>query len=187
MVIAAIVGYLLGSIPTAVIVGHFANVDPRTRGDGNPGWWNMRRLVGDRLAAIVLVGDFAKGSLAVVVGSILWGPWWIAYVAAFFALIGHAWPVFARFHGGRAACTLAGVLAVLAPAASLLSLIALVVTLVSTRRVSVGAVVGVVSIVLFQTIFQPASEVALVCCMLGFVGSRFLFMRRLSPAMTALT
>ena len=112
----AVVGYLLGSIPTADLVS--GSVDLRDVGDRNPGYWNARQALGSRTALPVLVGDVGKGLAATAIGRAVARPgqWWPAVVGAGAAMVGHAWPLFARFRGGRAVATFIGAAAVLSPA-----------------------------------------------------------------------
>jgi acyl phosphate:glycerol-3-phosphate acyltransferase len=178
MAIAAIVGYLLGSIPTALIVGRWRGVDPRQRGDGNPGWWNMRGLVGDRVALFVLAGDTLKGVLAAVAGGMLWGPWWTAYVAVIFAMIGHAYPCFGDFRGGRSVLTFVGGMFVIEPSAALLSLAAGVVFALAMRHVVYGARLAVLAFPLVQALSAPRGHVFATLGLMAFIGLRFV----LAPA-----
>ena len=108
VVVPAVAGYLLGSIPTAVIIGRRRHVDLRVVGDRNPGWWNAKEELGRRAALPVLVGDVAKGAAGAAIGRLLARPWWLGYVGGAAAMIGHAWPLFARFRGGRSVATLGG-------------------------------------------------------------------------------
>jgi glycerol-3-phosphate acyltransferase PlsY len=173
MVIAAIVGYLLGSIPTALLVGKKLGFDPRNNGDGNPGWWNMRRLAGDGRAFIVFVVDIAKGAAAAGLISMLWGPWWWAYVAVLFAMIGHAFPVFAGFRGGRSVLTFMGGMAVLAPLAVAITVGAGLVVAVATRKFPYGARVMVFGVPLVQAFMEPRAQVATTGVLMTLIGLRF--------------
>lgn len=181
MVIAALIGYLIGSIPTAVLVGKSHKLDPRTRGDGNPGWWNMRGLVGERAALIVLFGDAAKGALAAGIGTFIWGPWWTPYVALFFAMLGHAYPLFARMRGGRSVVTWLGGMMVLAPIPVLLALFTAGAYLLVSRHLIYAARFSVFSVPVFQAFFYPAPQVAATAILMGFIALRFLWAN--SPAM----
>jgi glycerol-3-phosphate acyltransferase PlsY len=174
MVIAAILGYLFGSIPTAVMVGRRMGFDPRAFGDGNPGWWNMRKLAGDNRAWIVFVLDIIKGIIPVAVAGNLWGPWWWAYVAALFAVVGHAFPVFANFRGGRSVLTFMGAMAVIAPQAVAATVLAGLLVAVATRTFAYGARVMVFGVPFVQLIFQPAERVGLTVLVMSFIGLRFL-------------
>ena len=80
VVLTAVAGYLLGSIPVAVLVGRARGVDLRTVGDRNPGYWNAKEVLGRRAAIPVFAGDVVKGALAAGIGLLLGGPWWVGYV-----------------------------------------------------------------------------------------------------------
>src|SRR5688572_25148547 len=179
MAIAAIIGYLLGSIPTAVLVGKLIGVDPRIRGDGNPGWWNMRGLVGNRTAALVLFGDVFKGALAAWIGSQLWGPWWIPHVAVFGAMVGHAFPIFGDFRGGRSVLTFVGGMLVLTPLPAVLALGAGLIAMTRFRHAVHGARLGVLLIPVTQAFWEPPAFVLTSITLMGFIALRFLVARPL--------
>ena len=174
MVIAAILGYLFGSIPTAVLVGRRLGFDPRGFGDGNPGWWNMRKLVGDNRAWRVFVLDILKGVVPVAISVNLWGPWWWGYVAAMFAVIGHAFPAFAGFRGGRSVLTFMGAMAILAPSAVAVTVLAGLIIAIITRNFAYGARVMVFGVPIMQLLVQPATHVLATGVVMTFVGLRFL-------------
>lgn len=104
--------YLVGSIPTALLVGkYFFNVDIRDHGSNNPGATNTLRVMGKRAAFIVLLVDVAKGIIAASLPSLLDVPVDPLY-AGLIAVTGHCFPVFAGFRGGKAIATTAGALLV---------------------------------------------------------------------------
>jgi acyl phosphate:glycerol-3-phosphate acyltransferase len=188
--VALCTGYLLGSVPVAVLVGRRSNIDPRDVGDRNPGYWNMRERVGARSAVPVFIGDALKGSLAAIVGRALGGPWWLGYVAAGAVMVGHAWPVFAGFRGGRSVLAFAGAVVVLAPLPSAIAIGALAAVRLVTRRFDWAARVGVFGYPVVQAIFEPRARVACTGLLMTFIGVRFtqaaLSARRTSgPAMCA--
>jgi len=115
----ALLAYLLGSIPFAVIVSRaFALPDPRSYGSGNPGATNVLRTGKKAAAALTLLGDALKGWLAVYLAQRLAEPGTIDVapaVAAVAATIGHMYPVFLRFRGGKGVATATGVLMALDP------------------------------------------------------------------------
>ena len=145
---AAISGYLIGSIPIAdAVARRAAGIDLRAVGDRNPGFWNAKSALGPRAALPVFIGDAMKGSIAAAIGLALAsdGRWWIGYVASFAAMAGHAWPVFARFRGGRSVSSFAGAVCVLAPAAAAVSIALLVIVLATTRSFACPKPVAAVS------------------------------------------
>ncbi len=110
IITALAVAYLLGSIPTAVLVCHFMGIhDPRQQGSGNPGATNVLRIGTPRAALITLLGDLAKGSLAVgIADQLALTPLLQAY-CGLAALCGHIWSIFLAFKGGKGVATLLGV------------------------------------------------------------------------------
>jgi len=115
----ALLAYLLGSIPFAVIVSRaFALPDPRSYGSGNPGATNVLRTGRKAAAALTLLGDALKGWLAVYLAQRVAGPGTIEVAmaaAAVAATLGHLYPVFLRFRGGKGVSTATGVLVALDP------------------------------------------------------------------------
>ena len=100
-VVAAVLGYLLGSIPVALLVARRHGVDLRATGDGNPGAWNALEQLGGRRALPAFLGDAAKGLVAGVAGLALAG-WWGGFAGVAGAMVGHAFPLFAGFRGAGA-------------------------------------------------------------------------------------
>jgi glycerol-3-phosphate acyltransferase PlsY len=176
--LVAIIGYLLGSVPVAVLIGRRHHIDPRTTGDRNPGYWNMKETLGRRAAVPVFVGDTLKGSAAAIVGRCAGGSWWIGYVAVGAAMIGHAWPVFARFRGGRSILTFAGGVVVLAPLAAGLGILGLLVVTAVSRSFANGARVGVFAFPIVQAFVEPRAHVATTGLLMSIVGIRFALARR---------
>lgn len=109
--LVVVAGYLLGSIATAILVGRLLGVgDPRARGSGNPGATNMLRLGGRKAGALTLIGDMLKGLLAVLLARLLEQPVPVQAAAGFAAFIGHLYPVYFGFKGGKGVATALGVL-----------------------------------------------------------------------------
>ena len=123
VILAVFAAYLLGSLSFAVIVSRLMGMaDPRTYGSGNPGATNVLRSGRKTAAALTLLGDAAKGWLAVFLADTFRLPEWNDTVIAAVAvavLIGHMFPVFFRFKGGKGVATAVGVLLALSPAAAL--------------------------------------------------------------------
>jgi glycerol-3-phosphate acyltransferase PlsY len=110
-VIAAAAGYLLGSVSFAIVVSRLmALPDPRSYGSKNPGATNVLRSGSKPAAVLTLLGDGAKGWLAAWLAWRLTGDATVAAVAGFAAFVGHLWPVFHRFAGGKGVATAAGAL-----------------------------------------------------------------------------
>ena len=142
IITALAVAYLLGSIPTAVLVCHFMGIhDPRQQGSGNPGATNVLRIGTPRAALITLLGDLAKGSLAVgIADQLALTPLLQAY-CGLAALCGHIWSIFLAFKGGKGVATLLGVcLALHYPLALLQCLIWI--SLLIIRKIASLAAIG---------------------------------------------
>ena len=143
VVIATVSGYLLGSIPSAYIVGRLKKgVDIRQVGGGNIGALNTAREIGLVPGLAVLLADIAKGAVAVLIAQWLGLPLIWIFIAGFAAIVGHNWPVFLRFKGGKGAATTLGVLFALVPGEFAISLAIMVIVIVITSNVRLAIIVG---------------------------------------------
>jgi glycerol-3-phosphate acyltransferase PlsY len=141
-VIAIAIGYLLGSIPSAYIIGRLIKgIDIRQVG-GNVGALNTARQIGPLAGLAVLIADIAKGAIPVLIARWLELPLIWIFVAGFAAVIGHNWPVFLGFKGGKGAATTIGVLFALVPREFAISLAIIVIVLVITSNVRLAVVIG---------------------------------------------
>jgi len=134
--------YLIGSLDFAVIVARLKGEDIYSMGSGNPGASNALRSMGKAAGAIVLLGDLVKGVAAAAVGSALGGAETIAAAAGLTAVVGHCYPVFHRFRGGKGAATLAGMLLWVAPWAGLGMVLVFGGIVAAWRIASVGSIAG---------------------------------------------
>ena len=179
--VTVVVGYLLGSVPVAVLVGRGRGVDPRRAGDRNPGYWNVKELLGRRAAAPVFVGDALKGVIAAL-GGVAVGQLTglgahdrmaLAWAGTAAAMVGHGWPAFARFRGGRSILTFAGGLAVWSPRTFALGIAALLVVWAVTRSFAWGARVGVFSTPFAALVVDGVWRTAALGLLRGLIGLRF--------------
>ncbi len=110
-IIAIISAYFIGSISSAIIVCKLMGYDdPRKDGSGNPGATNVKRLYGTKAAAITLAGDTLKGFLPVLFASLMgWSPL-VVFLIGFAAFIGHLYPIFFSFKGGKGVATMMGIM-----------------------------------------------------------------------------
>jgi acyl phosphate:glycerol-3-phosphate acyltransferase len=165
--LAALAGYLAGSIPFAVIVSRLMRLpDPRTYGSGNIGATNVLRS-GNKLAALLtMVGDIAKGGVAVWVARLLGLSELDAAVVGFAAFVGHCFPVWLRFKGGKGVATAAGVLVALDWRLGLSVLAVWLVVVAATRYSSLGAIVAAIAAPFFASRFlEHSASVGLVGAM----------------------
>jgi glycerol-3-phosphate acyltransferase PlsY len=183
-VLAAMMGYLLGSVPVAALVARRHGVDLHRTGDGNPGAWNALDQLGARRAWPAFVGDAAKAFLPAAVAHLLWG-YWPAWAAVAGAMAGHAFPVFAPARGGKAVMAFVGGAIALSPVAALAcAVLAAVVT--GVRGFAWGARAGVFAFPLAQLVTDPVGHVAGTGVLMTFIGLLFMLRRdRSGPATSA--
>ena len=158
-IIAALVGYLLGGINSAIIVGKLSGVDVREHGSKNAGLTNAVRVLGKKKALFVLLGDVLKGVLACVFGIVL-APDTpsVMLLAGLMCVIGHNWPVYFGFKGGKGALTSVTVL-FFADFRIALILIGVFILLVAlTRYVSLGSMTGAVLLPVFGIVFRKGLD-----------------------------
>jgi glycerol-3-phosphate acyltransferase PlsY len=170
-----LLAYLLGSVPTGYLFGKLAGVDVRSVGSGNIGATNVARALGKRQGLLTLVADAAKGFLPVFVAIYFeFESSAIACIASA-AFLGHLYPLFLNFKGGKGVATALGALLAIAPLAALalVGLFALVV--VSSRIVSLGALAASVAAPLALWLFyQPAPIIG----MGGFLATMIVLRHR---------
>ena len=131
--------YLIGSIPTGVIVGRIRGFDPRTVGSGNIGTSNVARAGGASAAAITFAGDVLKGAIPVVVARAMGFPHATIAWVGFAAFIGSIWSVFLRFRGGKGVAAALGVWLGIAPLVILFALAAFGVLFALSRTMSIAS------------------------------------------------
>lgn len=136
-------GYLLGSLPFAVIVSRaFGLADPRSYGSGNPGATNVLRSGNKKAALFTLLGDALKGVAAVVLARSLNAPELVVALTGLAAFLGHLFPLFLKFKGGKGVATAAGVLLALDPVVGLAALVTWLAAAVVTRYSSLAALLA---------------------------------------------
>jgi glycerol-3-phosphate acyltransferase PlsY len=167
-----LLGYLAGSIPFGVLVTRWARgVDVRAEGSGNIGATNVARVAGKKLGVLVLVLDALKGALPVVL-ALQWEPGSprVHVAVGLAAFLGHCFPVWLKFRGGKGVATALGVLVVLVPWAALAGAAAYGLVVVLTRMSSLGSLVAGAAAVGVAVFTARASEYA------ALSGFLFLFM-----------
>lgn len=161
LVIIAILAYLAGSFPTAILVGKLSRgIDIRQHGSGNAGGTNVFRVLGWKLGVFVMLVDMLKGYLATVYISQLlffpgetYNPVYLEILAGIFAIIGHIWTIFAGFKGGKGVGTAAGFLFGLIPLAAFGGMVIFFTLFFIFRYVSLGSIcaaIGIPTILIIQ-------------------------------------
>ena len=164
-ILAAALGYLIGSVNLSIILSKGKGKDIREMGSGNAGTTNTLRTMGKGAAAMVLVFDILKGCLIplvlILIGEKEWMPVFhttcdsMAYIYALFAVIGHCFPLYYGFKGGKGIATAAGALLVISPLATAIAIVEFVILMVLFRYVSLSSIVAVLNIVVFTALLYP--------------------------------
>ena len=150
-IIVGIVAYLLGSISFSVIISKkMAGFDVREKGSGNAGSTNVLRTVGKKAAIITLICDILKGVVAILIallaGKIIQGldNALLVQIAGVFVILGHTFPVFFKFKGGKGIATSLGVLLIINWQIGLICLVFALILMILTRRVSIGSIAAAI-------------------------------------------
>jgi glycerol-3-phosphate acyltransferase PlsY len=145
IIASAMFAYLLGSIPSAVWYGKFFHgIDIRQYGSGNAGATNSLRILGKKAGIIVLIFDLLKGFLAVYLSQYFLknNNEILPLVIGILVVLGHIYPVFAQFRGGKGVATAIGVVVAVLPMAALVCVIVFLLTVVLSKYVSLGSLLG---------------------------------------------
>ena len=162
LALAALIGYLFGSIPFGLILTRMAGLgDVRKIGSGNIGATNVLRTGNKKLAAATLLLDALKGTAAVLVANALWG-YEASLVAGFFAFLGHLFPVWLGFKGGKGVATYIGVLLGAAPLMMLAFALIWLATAFITRYSSLSALLAMLIIPVVLWVLGPEKTALLV-------------------------
>ena len=170
IILFIVIAYLIGSISPALLVGKiFYNTDIRTMGSGNLGTTNTFRCLGKKAGVIVFVLDISKGIIATMLPSLVLGR--VEYLSIFgaFAMIGHVYPIFANFKGGKAVATGSGVFIFLYPTLSLILLAIFFSTLFITGYVSLGSILICLTSIVYLSIFESGIDKWIMIVMCIFV------------------
>lgn len=145
-----VLAYLLGSLSGSLLIGRLRGLDIRQHGSGNAGGTNALRVAGWKFALAVVVIDVGKGALAVLLGRwqpesvvpVAFDPQTVGALCGFAAVIGHCWPVFFGFRGGKGAGTAIGAVLVMAPALAGLMVLVWISVIAATRYVGLATVLA---------------------------------------------
>lgn len=159
--LAIVAAYVVGSIDFAVVVARMHGVDIRSVGSGNPGAANVMRTLGRGPAVMVLVGDLLKGVVAAAMGMVVSGnpAGAVAFAAGLAAVVGHCYPVFHRFRGGKGVATAVGVVLFTIPLGGLVLVLVWAVGAALTRISAIGSLalaVASVPVALWRGVEGPS-------------------------------
>jgi glycerol-3-phosphate acyltransferase PlsY len=178
-----VIAYLLGSIPFAYIIGRLRGFDVRKVGDRNVGTFNIFRHAGLGSGIVTLIADVGKGALAILVAKLLSVHELVVFGAGVAAVIGHNWPVFLHFRGGRGLAVIIGVLLALLPIEMLIAAAISIVVLFATRSSIWFGVALFLPLVILTFLFRERISLiiysAALPCLAGL--THLLTTRHLSP------
>lgn len=144
-ILVMVIGYLIGNFTSSYFVGKsMANIDIRDYGSGNAGTTNTYRVLGVKAGTIVFICDVLKGMLATAIGLWITGSRIGAMLAGIMAVLGHNWPAFFNFKGGKGVATSFGLIIVLFPKIALILFIVAIPLMLLTRYVSLGSITAAV-------------------------------------------
>ena len=170
MILTVVIGYLLGSISTGVMLSRLvAKTDIRTQGSGNAGTTNMLRVLGRKMALFTFLGDMLKGVIAVYIGKALVGGEVGGVLGVLGAVLGHNFPVFFGFKGGKGIATSFGSLLFVFPLQSLAAFAIFLLLVAVTHYVSVGSIAAAIALPAFVLLTTPFNAVIWSCMV--FLGA----------------
>lgn len=167
IILSFVISYLLGSLNTSVIVGKFAGVDVRTKGSGNAGMTNTLRVIGKKAAALVFVFDFLKTIAALFVSGVIAKVFdsqnaelleYCKYIGAFGAVLGHNFPIYFGFKGGKGIVSSIAVILYLDYRIGIIIAVVCIAIMIITKYVSLGSVVGAILYPIFVIAFNTDFE-----------------------------
>lgn len=162
--VSVVAAYLIGSIPFAFLLARRRGIDLRQAGSGNVGASNVLRTSGVRLAVVAVALDGLKGTIAVLLAQGV-APGTAAPVAAGLAsVLGHVYPPWLRFHGGKGVATAAGAFSVLAPAALGIAGAVFVLAVLATRIISIGSMSAAVTLAVVTAVTDSSRLVVAGAC-----------------------
>lgn len=173
-IVVALFGYLVGSLPLANLVARRAGApDLREIGDKNPGFWNAKAHLDKGASTFVFVGDVLKGTIPVAIALALGLEWWQSYLVGLAAMVGHAWPLFARFRGGKSVLTWVGAQTLLAPLPVLIAIGVLGAFWLVRRNFVTAVRVAVIAFPFVQIIIEGPWRTAMSGVLMTLIGLRF--------------
>ncbi len=176
LVLCAAVGYFIGAINSAVIISRVRyRDDVREHGSGNAGMTNMLRTYGKGAAVMTLVGDLGKGVIACMLGTLLLGESG-ANLAGLFCMVGHVWPVYFKFKGGKGVLVLAATVLCCNPLVFLILITFFILIVSCTRYISLGSIIAALLYPIVLSRFSEPNIIITLCSMTAAILVFFMHM-----------
>ena len=167
LVIVAL-AYLVGSIPFGLILSKvFASTDIRKAGSGNIGATNVYRVLGKTLGGLTLVFDILKGAIFVILAEVVTHSEIWASLAGLAAFLGHLYPIYLKFRGGKGVATSVGIFLFLAPYALLVDIVIFLLVVYQTRYVSLGSIIAAALLPVILLVFSYSYVYVILAVIMG--------------------
>ncbi|WP_068672246.1 glycerol-3-phosphate 1-O-acyltransferase PlsY [Oceanobacillus sp. Castelsardo] len=171
-VLFGLIAYVLGSIPFALIVGKLGfQIDIREHGSGNLGATNAFRVLGKKAGIIVTLSDILKGTIAVLI-PLIFDVEVYRLIIGLFAVIGHTYPLFAKFKGGKAVATSSGIILGINPLLFIIMIATFLITLYISKYVSLSSMITGVVTILVSIFFKDIGLIIVISALTIFVFYR---------------
>jgi len=151
---AGLAAYFIGNISPSTIMAKRQGLDIKKEGSGNAGTTNALRVMGKKAGAITCIVDILKGVAAVLIGMLILGNMG-AYFCALCVFLGHVWPIVYKFQGGKGVATAFGAVLAVNPLLALISLAIVAVVVFTSKRMSLGSIVGAVAFAVLAVFLEP--------------------------------
>jgi glycerol-3-phosphate acyltransferase PlsY len=163
-----ILAYLVGSIPFGLILSKvFASTDIRSAGSGNIGATNVMRVLGKKLGVLTLIFDILKGALFVILAEVVTHSEMWASLAGLAAFLGHLYPIYLKFRGGKGVATSVGIFLFLAPYAFLVDMVIFLLMVYQTRYVSLGSIIAAALLPVILLVFSSSYVYVILAVIMG--------------------
>ena len=174
IVLLAIAAFIIGSVPTGILIARSRGIDLKQKGSGNIGATNVLRTAGKWPALITLSGDTLKGAAAVVLARHFGAGVLFEGIIGIFSILGHNFSIFMKFKGGKGVATSLGVLSIYAPQTALFTLILWLLTVLITKYSSLGALVSFGFLPVIMILFDTGEKfpIALTITLMMFIRHR---------------
>jgi glycerol-3-phosphate acyltransferase PlsY len=174
IILLSIAAFIIGSIPTGLLIARSRGIDLKQKGSGNIGATNVLRTAGKWPAVLTLCGDILKGAAAVLLARHFEAGIWYEGVIGIFSILGHNFSLFLKFKGGKGVATSLGVLSIYSPFTALFTAVLWLLTVITTKYSSLGALLSFgflpISMILFDT--GEKLPIALIITLMMFIMHR---------------
>jgi len=163
-----LLAYLVGSIPFGLILSKlFAKRDIRSAGSGNIGATNVMRVLGKKLGVLTLMFDILKGAIFVILAEVVTHSEIWASLAGLAAFLGHLYPIYLKFRGGKGVATSVGIFLFLAPYALLVDIVIFLLVVYQTRYVSLGSIIAAALLPVILLVFSYSYVYVILAVIMG--------------------